>query len=152
MKKYIKLGDIIAFISLIIICVIIFFLVVRGKKINDGLIEISFKNEIIDEIDFDKVFIEKQEITYRIDYIPSDNKIYVYKNDVLKSEINYQGTKDFHNTILVKDGTIKMIEASCSGKDCMKMEINKNKTLPIVCTNGVNVRIKNKNSEIDIVS
>lgn len=152
MKKYIKLGDIIAFISLIIICVIIFFLVVRGKKINDGLIEISFKNEIIDEIDFDKVFIEKQEITYRIDYIHSDNKIYVYKNDVLKSEINYQGTKDFHNTILVKDGTIKMIEASCSGKDCMKMEINKNKTLPIVCTNGVNVRIKNKNSEIDIVS
>ena len=45
-----------------------------------------------------------------------------------------------------------MIEASCSGKDCMKMEINKNKTLPIVCTNGVNVRIKSKNSEIDIVS
>ena len=152
MKKYIKIGDIIALIILVIICVLIFFLVIRGKKVNDGVIEISFKNQIIDEIDYDKVFKELQEIKYEIKYVHSENTIYVYKNNVLKSELEYSGTKDFYNTILIKDGTIKMIEASCSGKDCMKMEINKNKTLPIVCTNGVNVRIKSKNSEIDIVS
>ena len=152
MKKYIKIGDIIALISLVIICILIFFLVIKDKKISDGVIEISFKNQIIDEIDYDKVFKELQEIKYEIKYVHSSGTIYVYKNDVLKTEIEYAGTKDFYNTILIKDGTIKMIEASCSGKDCMKMEINKNKTLPIVCTNGVNVRIKSKNSEIDIVS
>lgn len=152
MKKYIKIGDIIALICLAIICILIFFLVIRDKKISDGVIEISFKNQIIDEIDYDKVFKELQEIKYEIKYVHSSGIIYVYKNDVLKTEIEYTGTKDFYNTILIKDGTIKMIEASCSGKDCMKMEINKNKTLPIVCTNGVNVRIRSKNSEIDIVS
>ena len=152
MKKYIKIGDIIALICLAIICILIFFLVIRDKKISDGVVEISFKNQIIDEIDYDKVFKELQEIKYEIKYIHSNGIIYVYKNDVLKTEIEYHGTKDFYNTILIKDGTIKMIEASCSGKDCMKMEINKNKTLPIICTSGVNVRIKSKNSEIDIVS
>lgn len=152
MKKYIKIGDIVALICLIIVSVFIFFLVIKQEKVNDGIIEISFKNYIIEELDYNKVFIEKQEIKYEINYNHQDKIILVYKNGSLYNTFSYDGAKDFNNTILIKDGAIKMIEASCSGKDCMKMEINNNKTLPIVCTNGVNVRVKNKNSEIDIIT
>ena len=152
MRKYIKVGDIISLICLIIICVLIFFLVVKKEKVDDGIIEISFKNQIIDEIDCDSVFESLDEIKYEIIYDHSTSIISIYKNGSIYKKIPYTASKDFNNTILIKDGSIKMIEASCSGKDCMKMEINKNKTLPIVCTNGVNVRIKGKNQEIDIVA
>ena len=152
MRKYIKVGDIICFISLIIIWILLFFLVVKKDKVDDGVIEISFKNQIIDEIDYDSVFNKCEEIKYEITYDHDINIISIYKNGSLYKKLSYSGLKDFNNTILIKDGTIKMIEASCSGKDCLKIEINKNKTLPIVCTNGINVRIKSKNQEIDIVT
>ena len=45
-----------------------------------------------------------------------------------------------------------MIDASCKGKDCMEMEINKNKSMPIVCTNGIVVKVVLDSSKIDILS
>lgn len=151
MKKIKALDIIFIVISIAILLCSYFFFYQRYNKTNeDSIIEIAFKNEVIDKLSADDAF--NSNYIYEIKYIADKNTIYVYKNDALIKEISYHGPKDFNNTIQFKDGSIKMIEASCNGKDCMEMEINKNKSMPIVCTNGIVVRIILENNKIDILS
>ena len=151
MKK-IKVLDIIfiAFAVVIILCSYFFFYKRYNNNSENSTIEICFKNETIDKLSASDAF--SSNYIYEIKYVASEETIYVYKNDSLIKEINYHNSKDFNNTIQFKDGSIKMIDASCKGKDCMEMEINKNKSMPIVCTNGLVVKVVLDSSKIDILS
>ena len=66
--------------------------------------------------------------------------------------ISYQYTfkEDFYNTISITEDEIKMIAASCKNHDCMRMRINHLFHTPIVCTNGIIVKIVT--SDIEIIS
>jgi hypothetical protein len=44
-----------------------------------------------------------------------------------------------------------MEASNCVGKDCMHMEINEQHKLPIICTNGIVIKISNKDNQSDIM-
>lgn len=152
MKK-IKILDItICIIALLILIFSYFFCFKKYTNNKDAnIVEIYFKNELIDKMSTDVAFTS--DIVYEITYQKDTGIIQVFKNnnDLIK-EISYHGPSDFYNVIQMKDGNIKMIDASCRGKDCMEMEINKAKTMPIVCTNGLVVKVVMDKNKIDILS
>ena len=152
MKKYFKIGDLFIFIAVIILVLSIFFFVFRkyNHKSEDANIQIMYKNEVIDVIQCKEIFQEDKEYIYVINGI--DDKIYIYKNDVLFKTIDNKNNNDFNNVIKMKDNKIYMEEASCKNKDCMKTIITSNSNLPIICTNGISIVISNESSDIDIIA
>ncbi|MFA5764750.1 MAG: hypothetical protein WC929_01195 [Bacilli bacterium] len=62
----------------------------------------------------------------------------------------YLFQEDFYNTISITEDEIKMIAASCKNHDCMRMRMNHLFHTPIVCTNGIIVKMVT--SDIEIIS
>lgn len=139
MKKFdfIIIGVILIFLALFGI----FFINNYKTKNEDFNIDVLFQNELLYS------FKLEDEGEYKIQCV--NNLLTITKNDILVKEVNVE-SKDFNNTFKVKNKEVKMIDASCSGKDCTKMYITKKHVLPIVCTNGI-VLNPNKKSDIDII-
>lgn len=150
MKKYLKIGDFIIFAFVIIIIIMLFIFIFKDKY-ESSIVCISFKNEVIDEIDRNEIFDSNIETKYVIEYVKEDKKIYIYKNDTLFKEIINDDENSFRNVIVINNEGIKMAEASCKNKDCMRTIITKNSTLPIVCTNGIIIKLVDKDSKIDVI-
>lgn len=135
----------IIFISIISIIVIsLLFIFAPKVKVNDDVfyIDIKYENTLLKEISI------TDEGIYKIESI--NGKLNLYKNDDVLLFIEIGKEINFHNIIKIENGKVLMIDASCSGKDCMNMYITKSHLLPIICTNGVIVIPKEK-SNIDIV-
>ncbi len=128
--------------GIILLIAIFIYLNFNNKYNSINNIELIINNEIIDNID----------INNNCEYIiTSDNVyIYIYKNDQLIKTIDNKYTKNIYNKVSVKDKTITISESNCKGKDCLYMKINDNVKLPIICTNGVVIKI-NKEDSSDII-
>ena len=152
MKKYFKFGDLIIFVVMIIIVLSVFFFVFKkyNVKSEDTNIKIMYKNETIDVISAKEIFQNDKEYRYVIEGI--DDKIYVYKNDILLKTINNQNKDDFKNIINMENNKVYMEDATCKNKDCMKTIIDDKSHLPIICTNGISVIISDANNDIDIIA
>ena len=104
-------------------------------------IQLIVNNQIIDETHM------YNENTYLI--VSDNTNIYIYKNNNLITKINNDLNKNIYNNVIIKDNKVIMSEANCKGKDCLHMEISQEKKLPIICTNGVVIKlIENNNSDI----
>lgn len=127
MKKldYIIIG----IVSILIIAYgIIYFCFIKIKSDADVVVEVKVSGETLCSISLEDDGI------YRV--IAKDNEVTISKDDIVIKTVDIK-IKDFDNSFEVKEEKIKMIKASCSGKDCMKMYISKNHLLPIICTNGL---------------
>ena len=152
MKKYFKIGDLFVLVIMIVLVLSVFFFVFKRYNIKseDANIKIMYKNETIDIINKKEIFQSNNQYRYVIEGI--DDKIYVYKNDVLFKTINNLNNDDFKNIINMENNKIYMEDATCKNKDCMKTIISNNSYLPIICTNGISVIISNDNNDIDIIA
>ena len=131
------------FISISSIIIIILLVAFTPKiKVNNEnfYLEVKYNNETIIELNIN------DEGIYKFD--SKDEKLNIYKDDNLLKCI--ECTKSFLNIIEIKNGKVKMIDASCRGKDCMNMYISKDHLLPIICTNGI-IIIPKSDSNIDVV-
>lgn len=137
MKKY---DFLIVGIVLIFSC---FIYVLFNNKTNSNTIQVIINNEVIDEIDI------YDNLSYIID--SNDSEIIIYKNNKLIRTIKNTYRKDIYNVIIIKDSKVIMSQSNCSGKDCMYMEISQDKKLPIICTNGIVIKISNNDNKSDII-
>ena len=137
-----KLDFLILFGVLLFISIL--FLIANNRKydINND-IQIIINNEIIDNLSIN------DNNTYLIN--SDDLYIYVYKNGSLIKTIDNKHKKNIFNIITIDSSKIKMKESNCLGKDCMHMEINENHKLPIICTNGIVIKISNNDNKSDIL-
>lgn len=144
-ENKIKLADILIIISIIIIIISIFLFSFKKYKVdlNDSYIEIIYKNEVVVKTQVN------EEAEYEIKSSDDLKNVLIYKNDILIKSLNITVNDDFYNIIIIKDGVIHMDDASCKNKDCMKTEINETHTLPIICTNGVTIKVVSNDDIID---
>lgn len=127
MKKldYIIIG----IVSVLIIAYgIVYFSFIKIKSDEDVTVEVKVSGETIYSISLE------DDGLYRV--LAENNKVKIFKNDIEIKTVDIK-IKDFDNSFEVEEEKIKMVKASCNGKDCMKMYISKNHLLPIICTNGL---------------
>lgn len=133
------------FLIVFLVLIISLFLFLSFNNTNNvsNNIQLIINNEQIDSLDINT------ECEYIIN---SDNiYIYIYKNNQLIKKINNKYIKNIYNKIIISNNTIVMVASNCKGKDCMNMKINNTTYFPIICTNGVVIKITNKqNSDIMI--
>ena len=131
---------------LIIICIFAIFTLHKQESErhnNNANMQIILNDILIDEISL------YENVEYTID---SDaNFIYVYKNKNLFNTIENKKNKIVYNKILVQNGVVKVTESNCKGKDCMLMKIDKNTILPIICTNGLVIKLVDNKQYGDII-
>lgn len=147
-NKYFKLGDFIIIGTIVIIIILVFVMALNKYSVNidDAIVEIVYKNEVVVEAKID------ENAKYTIKSADDLTKVLIYKNDVLIKEIKVYLNDDFYNIIVISDSTIHMEDASCKNKECMKTDIDQNHTLPIICTNGVVVRLVEDDGDVDVIS
>ena len=136
-----KLDFLILFGVLLFISII--FLLFKTNNYTNNDIQIIVNNELIDNLTIN------DNNTYLIN--SDDLYIYIYKNKVLIKKIENKYKRNIYNIITIDKSTIKMKESNCAGKDCMYMEINENHKLPIICTNGIVIKISNNDNKSDIL-
>ena len=129
-------------IGFVVIVGAILYLCMMREKTVTNTYQIIVKNQVVDE---DYIYNKNN---YLIE--SSNGYIYIYKNDSLLIKIL---NKDIiKNEIEVCNNVIKMKNANCSGKDCTFMIIDSNHKMPIICTNGVVIKLVNRQTNSDIVS
>ena len=119
------------------------FILFNNKKYVNNKLQLIVNNELIDNLNINESNI------YLIN--SDDIYIYIYKNELLFKTVTNKYRKKIYNVITIENGTIKVTSSNCIGKDCMHMEINKNNNLPIICTNGIVIKISNSNKTSDIM-
>lgn len=130
-------------IVIFIIVLFIFIYIPYMNNISNNNIQIIINNQIVDEFNIN------DEYQYLIE--TKDNNIYIYRNSKLIKKIN-SNNKTIYNKIQVSNNEVKIIEANCSGKDCMHMKLNAYYKLPIICTNGIIIKYSNNNYNSDIIT
>lgn len=125
-------------IALILVCITIIYIFVYRPYIasSSDKIQLIVNNQIIDD------FYLHEQIIYEIK--SNDNQILIYKNNQLFKTLLFDKEKKIYNKIQINNRQVKVIESNCDHKDCMYMEIRDTSKLPIICTNGITVKYKNK--------
>lgn len=122
-----KLDFVIIFIVLLISILIysLYFNAYKIKASDQLYVEVIYKNDLVKRIKLEKD-------TYEVIDIDKDGH---------------------HNQVTITYESIKMTEADCPDKYCMRMFMNYRSYTPIMCTNGVVVRIvgQSYDSGVDIV-
>lgn len=129
-------------IGFILIVGVVLYVFMVDQKPCTNKYQIIVKNQVVDE---DYIYNKNN---YLIE--SSNGYIYIYKNNHLLIEIFNNDI--IKNEIEVCDSVIKMKNANCKGKDCTFMIIDDNHKGPIICTNGVVIKLVNKQTNSDIVS
>ncbi|HKM29705.1 MAG TPA: hypothetical protein VJZ51_03005 [Bacilli bacterium] len=132
-------------IVLVMILSISFYAIYFANKTkgNDLDVEILYQNEVI----YKTKLVKNTNITVEI---IGENNVVTVVVDNKSTSFNYTFKEDFYNTVTIIDDEIKMVAASCKNHDCLRMRINKMLRTPIVCTNGVIIKLVT--SEIEIIS
>ncbi len=151
MKGIIKKGDIVIFICILVLSAFFIFGLASKIKNNDTeIIEVIYSShsnkETLLSVDINT------DATYIIKTNEDLNKLQVFLNYTCIKEIDYDNDKEIYNSFKVINKSVKMIDANCKNKDCMKITINSKNNLPIICTNGITIKFKTNNSEVDVIS
>ena len=130
-----KKLDYLIIIIVAIISISFYTIYIVSKNLRDEVdIQILYQNEVIYETPLTK----ETEITVFV--VGIDNEVIVTVDGQSKS-YDYLFKEPFYNTILITNKEIKMIDASCKNHDCMRMQMNPLFHTPIVCTNGIIVKM-----------
>ena len=142
MVKKIKKGDIIVFISIVIISILLFLPALLKYTNKSDIVSINYKGEELYQFNLndDAVFIIKT----------NEDKIELYKDDALIKTIN-GATKNIYNEIKVSNGIVKMQNANCPHQDCMRIVIDSRHHNSIICVNGI-IITKVNNNDIDVMA
>jgi len=142
MKKidYLIIALILFFITLVYI-----FIYRPYISLSSDKLQLVINNEEIDD------FYLHEEILYEIK--SDSNQIKIYKNDILFKTINNENNRNIYSKIQIINRRVKVIDSNCIHKDCMYMEIKDIYKLPIICTNGIIIKYKDKktNNQSDII-
>lgn len=137
-----KKLDYLIIIIVAIISISFYAIYIVSKNLRDEVdIQILYQNEVIYETPLTK----ETEITVFV--VGIDNEVIVTVDGQSKS-YDYLFKEPFYNTILITNKEIKMIDASCKNHDCMRMQMNPLFHTPIVCTNGIIVKMVSRDIEI----
>ena len=137
-----KKLDYLIIIIVAIISISFYTIYIVSKNLRDEVdIQILYQNEVIYETPLTK----ETEITVFV--VGIDNEVIVTVDGQSKS-YDYLLKEPFYNTILITNKEIKMIDASCKNHDCMRMQMNPLFHTPIVCTNGIIVKMVSRDIEI----
>lgn len=137
-----KKLDYLIIIIVAIISISFYTIYIVSKNLRDEVdIQILYQNEVIYETPLTK----ETEITVFV--VGIDNEVIVTVDGQSKS-YDYLFKEPFYNTILITNKEIKMIDASCKNHDCMRMQMNPLFHTPIVCTNGIIVKVVSRDIEI----
>lgn len=134
---------IIIVIALVLICLLFIY---NDVNINESNIQIIFKNELIIEENIET------ENRYLIESNDEFNKISIYKNGILINEINIFTDRYISYEILISNNKVKVLKANCINKDCMNMYIDYYHLFPIICVDGLIIKVVDKENGVDIVS
>lgn len=137
-----KKLDYLIIIIVAIISISFYAIYIVSKNLRDEVdIQILYQNEVIYETPLTK----ETEITVFV--VGIDNEVIVTVDGQSKI-YDYLFKDPFYNTILITNKEIKMIDASCKNHDCMRMQMNPLFHTPIVCTNGIIVKMVSRDIEI----
>ena len=137
-----KKLDYLIIIIVAIISISFYTIYIVSKNLRDEVdIQILYQNEVIYETPLTK----ETEITVFV--VGIDNEVIVTVDGQSKI-YDYLFKDPFYNTILITNKEIKMIDASCKNHDCMRMQMNPLFHTPIVCTNGIIVKMVSRDIEI----
>ena len=128
----------------LMISIAFYFGYVSNKLEGDNIsVQVLYNNDVIYSVDL------KEDTNIEVS-ITGSNDLLKINADGQEYEFIYDISKDFYNTVSITYDEIKMIDASCKNHYCMKMRIYKFLGSPIVCTNGIVVKLVT--SEIEIIS
>lgn len=102
---------------------------------EDVVVEITYENLIIYQVNYHEDMNVTVEIT-------SKNKVLTVSDGSKTSHFNIRTNVEIVNTVLITGKEIHMTVANCENKYCLQMHLSKNYPLPIVCTNGVMIKLK----------
>lgn len=137
-----RLDFLIIFI-IVFICASLYVTYFAYKPVDASKVEVYYQNTLLGR------FSIEEETTI---YIAGDrvtNTIKISFSNVEKEFKDLDVSKDILNTILINNSEIKMVASNCPNHYCEAMSINKNSKRPIVCTNGIVVKLAK--DDIDII-
>lgn len=144
MKKLDILIILITFIIYITTTVVYFtYNTVSGDDIS---VEIRYQNDVVYNIDY------QESLNIYVSLAVEDDVLTITitnKDDKLIGQTTKKvNGKDSYNKVHLQYKHIKMVDASCPDRYCLKQGISGPMSTPIICTNGVTVSLKsNDNSE-----
>lgn len=139
-----KKLDYLIIILVIIITAAFYVVYTTYKTVGDAVdIQILYRNEVIYEMPLTKE-------TNTTVFVVGEGQEVIVTVEGQSTHFEKSVKEGFYNTILITNDEIKMIDASCKNHDCMRMRINHLFRTPIVCTNGIIVKVVS--SDIEIIS
>lgn len=138
-----KKLDIVIIILVFIIGITIFAVYFDRTNIDaeSSQLGIYYNSELIDEA----IFLKKDtDLTYHIESTNDMKELTIIKEDHKKNtkkEYTKKVTQKYviDHTIVITYDSIKITEASCDNKDCMRMHMSHKYTNPILCVNGISI-------------
>ena len=119
----------------IIICVGFYITYFIYKPDAGDVIEIYYQDMLLNRFNI------ADDLVINISGTLGEKKITMEYNETKEDFYEIVLIKDFLNIIQIKNQEITMRDADCKNKNCTYMIINNNNVRPIVCTNGIIVRM-----------
>lgn len=146
-----KKLDILLIFAVTIASVAIFYsyFVKLAKPNNDSQLQVYFHSlALADPVQLD----ESTNLEYHI--LSSEDKstlevevLNKASNTTKKYSYNLDHKDHIDHVIMVTYNDIRIVEASCPGRDCMRMQMNHKRKVPIVCILGISIMFE----EFDII-
>lgn len=130
-----KKVDILVIILVLLISSTFYFLYFNNySSTGDKVVQILYKNQVVYETDL------KQTTNVIVEITSKDQILYVKIDDTIKT-YPISSNVEILNNVSITSEEIRMIEANCKNKYCYNMRLGKGFSSPIVCTNGILVRL-----------
>jgi hypothetical protein len=143
-----KKTDILVIIIILLLSVGFYALYFSNNQLSGELmIVVYYKNQVIHEQPLN------EDTDVIVDIYTEDQKLYVNVGDrgfKHFSHISNVDSRHIENTIRITYGQTLMIHANCEDKLCMNMRIGSRASAPIVCTNGVLIKLQSEEFVIEV--
>ena len=140
MKKF----DIITILVVLIISISFYLIYFDVFRVSDNrIVEVTYKNQVIYTTDISPTTNITLEISSK------NNVLTVYDG---RHTFNFPIPSDHEilNIVSITFDEIHMHDANCPNKYCLHMKLTLRRPLPIVCTNGVMVKLKTQEIIIEV--
>lgn len=138
-----KRLDFLIIFLIVLICVSLYIIYFNYQIKDFNKIDIYYQNTYLESFS-----LEKDETIYITSNIEEKTIIISYSDIENKYDIE-SISKEIINTVSILNGEVRMIESNCPNHVCEAIVINSKSKRPIVCTNGIIIKLSN--DDVDII-
>jgi len=134
-----KKVDILVILIVLLLSTSFYIIYFSSNRLGDDVIvEVTYKNTVI-------YSVKLEESTDLIIEITSEDNVLTVKNNSKIKNFPIGSDKEILNVVLITFDEIRMIDANCPNKYCLYMKLKSSTVTPIVCTNGIMIKLISDN-------